>query len=56
MKKAVRKKNNKKQVCSETHSNCQRRFGFVPVFQDLGDKRAWVLRRSSVFHFLGEFT
>ena len=65
MKKAVRKKNNKKEVCSvvESTNRCSlkpielpKAFWFEPIFQGLGEYKARSLKSSVVFHCLGEFT
>ena len=65
MKKAVRKKNNKNEVCSvvESTNRCLLKpielpeaFWFEPIFQGSGEYKARSLKRSVVFHCLGEFT
>ena len=65
MKKAVRKKNNKIEVCSvgESTNRCLLKpielpeaFWFEPIFQGLGKYKARSLKRSVVLHCLGEFT
>ena len=62
MKKSVRKKNNKKQVCSDVEgtNRCLLKsieqpetFGVVPVFQGLRGVRAWVLRGRPFLTFSG---
>ena len=53
-----------KQICSDVEgaNRCLLKPIELPeafwfcVFQGLGDNRAWIFRRSSVFHFLGELT
>ena len=65
MKKAVRKKNNKKEVYSvvESTNRCLLKpielpeaFWFEPIVHGLGEYNARSLKRSVVLHCLGEFT
>ena len=65
MEMAVRKKNNKNEVCSarESTNRCLLKpielpeaFWFEPIFQGLGEYKARNLKRSVVVHCLGEFT
>ena len=60
MKKAVRKKNNKRQVCSDVESTNRcllksielpEAFWCCTCFQGLGDIRAWVLRGRPLLTF-----
>ena len=60
MEKAVRTKNNKKQVCSDVESTnrcllksieLSEAFGVVPAFQGLRDIRGWVLSGRPFLNF-----